>query len=83
MRKRKKFNARKTKKVEKKESLRELDRHDTEGYFRDLEYIGRLSFLSASTRDWIETTMFELRDKSNIYENIMGELLIKKNVNCA
>jgi len=60
--------------------LRILDEHDTKGYFKDLAYLGRLSFLSQSTRDWIEVTMYELREKANDYEHLMGEFLINNKI---
>lgn len=57
-----------------------LDKYDVKGYYRDLEYLGKLSYLPQSTKDWIEARMYELRSSANVYEHIIGELLIKKNV---
>lgn len=60
--------------------MRALDLHNIEGYYDDLKYIGRLGGISESTRDWIETTMYELRGKANVYECRLGELLMAKNI---
>lgn len=65
---------------QKAKKMRLLDEYDTKGYFTDLEYLGRLSYISESTRAWIESRMYELREKANIYEHKMGELLISKNI---
>lgn len=64
----------------KTKNIRALDKHDIGGYYQDLEYIGRLSFIPEWKRSWIEVTMHELREKANIYEHAMGELLINKNI---
>lgn len=64
----------------KEKKLRALDRYDIKGYFRDIEYLGKLSFLREGTREWMETRMYELRDSANMYEHKMGELLIEKKI---
>ena len=76
-----KADKKKAKAIKKAAKLRALDKHDTEGYFKDLEYLGRLSFVPEGTRSWIEVTMYSLREKANVYEHSLGELLIKKKVN--
>ena len=68
------------KKEAKKKKMRILDEHDIKGYFRDLSYLGRLSYLREGTRDWIENRMYELRDSANCYEHKMGEFLIKNKI---
>lgn len=78
--KKKKVEIQKIRAAKKAAKLRALDKHDTEGYFKDLEYIGRLSFVPEGTRSWIEVTMYSLRERANIYEHALGELLIKKKV---
>lgn len=60
--------------------MRLLDEYDTKGYFKDLEYLGRISYISESTRDWIEARMYELREKANVYEHKVGELLIQNGI---
>ena len=72
---------RREKKKEKKgRLLRALDEYDTRGYFRDLEYLGRISYISESTRAWIEARMYELREGANVYEHKVGELLINNGI---
>lgn len=70
--------SKRSKKQAKKMKL--LDRYDTEGYYRDLEYLAKLSYLPQGTRDWIESRMYELREQANTYEHKVGELLINKGV---
>lgn len=60
--------------------MRKLDEYDTRGYYRDLEYLGRLSWLPESTRSWIEARMYELRESANGYEYLLGDWLIGKKV---
>jgi len=71
---------RKYSKKRERKKMRLLDEHDSKGYFKDLEYLGRISYISESTRAWIEARMYELREKSNVYEHKIGELLIKHDV---
>lgn len=68
------------KKEKKLKKLRVLDQYDAEGYYKDLEYLGRLSYIDDGTRSWIESRMYELRESANIYEHIVGGLLIKNNI---
>lgn len=65
---------------QKAKKMRLLDEYDTKGYFKDLEYLGRISYISESTRDWIEARMYELREKANVYEHKVGELLINNGI---
>jgi len=65
---------------QKAKKMRLLDEYDTKGYFKDLEYLGRISYISESTRDWIEARMYELREKANVYEHKVGELLIQNGI---
>ena len=64
----------------KAKKMRLLDEYDTKCYFKDLEYLGRLSYISESTRAWIESRMYELREKANVYEHKIGELLIANKI---
>lgn len=80
MKKRKKKAIRQEREREKKEKLRRLDEYNSKNYFADLEYLGRLNFLSESTRSWIETTMYELRGKANKYEQKLADYLIGKKI---
>lgn len=57
-----------------------LDDHNAREYYKDLEYLGRLSFISQGTRDWIEARMYELRASANIYEITFAEFLMKEGV---
>ena len=68
------------KRQKKLKKLRLLDEYDIRGYYRDLEYLGRLSYISEGTRSWIESRMYELRESANVYEHIIGELLLKNGV---
>lgn len=65
---------------QKAKKTRLLDEYDTKGYFKDLEYLGRISYISESTRAWIEARMYELREKANVYEHKVGELLINNGI---
>lgn len=65
---------------QKAKKMRLLDEYDTKGYFKDLEYLGRISYISESTRAWIENRMYELRESANIYEYKVGELLINNGI---
>ena len=65
---------------QKAKKMRLLDEYDTKGYFKDLEYLGRISYISESTRSWIEARMYELRESANIYEHKIGELLINNGI---
>lgn len=65
---------------QKAKKMRLLDEYDTKGYFKDLEYLGRISYISESTRAWIEARMYELREKANVYEHKVGELLINNGI---
>ena len=56
-----------------------LDKHNIENYYSDIEYIGRLC-VSQSTKEWIETNMYVLRGRSNIYENHVGAYLYDKKI---
>lgn len=56
-----------------------LDEYNAKNYFSDIEYIGRLA-IPEYRKDWIEMTMYELRDKANIYERNLGELLVKRGI---
>ena len=56
-----------------------LDKHNTENYYSDIEYIGRLC-VSQSKKEWIETNMYALRGRSNIYENNVGAYLYDKKI---
>ena len=56
-----------------------LDKHNVENYYSDIEYIGRLC-VSQSTKEWIETNMYVLRGRSNIYENNVGAYLYDKKI---
>lgn len=67
-------------KIERKQRMRKLDEYDTRGYVRDLEYLGRLSFLKEGTLAWIEARMYELRERANYFEHCLGEMLIKHGV---
>lgn len=76
---RKKKQYRKVKNV-KSTKNRRLDIYDTKCYFKDLDYLARLSYLSDSTRSWIEARRYELRASANIYEHMFGELLINQGI---
>lgn len=80
MKKRRKIKRRKADSCSAEKKLRLLDEHDARGYVRDLEYLARLSFLSDSTRSWIEVKMYELREKANVYEHLLGEQLLRMNI---
>ena len=80
MSKKRKGGCRGRKSAREKTKIRELDRYDALGYERDLEYLGRLSFLSEGTRAWIEARMYELREKANVYEHRLGGFLMERKV---
>lgn len=61
-------------------ALRLLDEYDSKGYYRDLEYLGKISYISDGTKDWIEHRMYELRASANVYEHRVGELLISRGI---
>lgn len=63
----------------KQEKARLLDEYNAKNYYSDIEYIGKLA-IPEYRKDWIEMTMYELRDKANIYERNLGELLVKKGI---
>jgi very-short-patch-repair endonuclease len=59
---------------------RKLDEYDARCYYKDLEYIARLSYIPESTRSWIEARMYELRASANCYEHNLGEMLIRNHI---
>lgn len=63
-----------------KQRMRLLDEYDARGYYRDMQYLGRLSWLPMGTRQWIEARMYELRGCANRYEHLLGEFLIEKKI---
>lgn len=74
MKNKKKRNTQKEAKV--KEKARILDLYNAKHYFNDIRYLDRLTCISESTRDWIETKMYELRGRSNYYETNMASALM-------
>lgn len=70
-------------KIKSKKARREkqdkIDKYNIENYLTDLDYVAKLN-IPDYRKDWIVTTMYELRDKANIYERKLGNLLINKGI---
>lgn len=75
--------ANKNNKFNKKNISSELARtrnHNDRCYLDDLNHISKLAIKDNSKRDWIETTMIQLRNKANRYELIFASYLMDKKI---
>lgn len=63
----------------KQKELKKLDEYNARNYYSDIEYIGRLC-VNQNTKEWIEMTMYQLRDRANMYEREFAEYLIDKGI---
>lgn len=68
------------KKVNKYKKKSKLSKHNDLGFLADLNHICMLGYISESKRSWIETTMLQLRNKANKYEDLFGDYLINKKI---
>lgn len=74
---RKKLNKAKSETKSKRDLLED---HNAYGYISDVRHLGRLGYISDSTRDWIETNMLKLRSSANMYEVEFASYLINKGI---
>lgn len=74
MKKRKKYN------TNKKKKLSSLQKKNDIGYLDDLNHICKLGIISENKKNWIEATMLILREKSTLAEVNCGNFLISKKI---
>lgn len=67
-------------KFKKKVVSNRLNEYNKANYIEDYRIIGQFCNLPKSKKEWIEDTREQLKAKTNKYENLFGEYLIKKKI---
>ena len=64
----------------KKKVSNKLKEYNKANYIEDYRVIGQFCNLPKSKKEWIEDTRESLKEKSNRYENLLGEYLINNKI---
>lgn len=67
-------------KIKKKVISNKLKEYNKANYIEDYRVIGQFCNLPKSKKEWIEDTRESLKEKSNRYENLLGEYLINNKI---